>query len=248
MRHINFTIMTVAIIALASSAGASVLYDGAMNTLPAAQDWLYATDPVIGASATQSAGGGVTTLDTTPDVLDHAGYFAGTTHPGLTALDRTGDGFTLSFTLALLSELHVSNDRAGLSILVLTSDLQAIELGFWADSVWAQSTAFTRAEATAPGFTTAAATEYDLAVLGDNYNLYADDVLILSGPLRSYYLTAAHPIYGLPNLLFLGDDTTSAKGEFELARVEFLDEAIPEPATMSLLALGAMAVLKRRRA
>ena len=246
MRHINFTIMTVAIIALASSAGASVLYDGAMNTLPAAQDWLYATDPVIGASATQSAGGGVTTLDTTPDVLDHAGYFAGTTHPGLTALDRTGDGFTLSFTLALLSELHVSNDRAGLSILVLTSDLQAIELGFWADSVWAQSTAFTRAETTAPGFTTTATTDYDLAILDGNYNLYANDVWILGGALRNYS-ASAHPIYGLTDLIFLGDDTTSAQATFELGYVELLDEAIPEPATMSLLALGSVALIRRRR-
>ncbi len=44
-------------------------------------------------------------------------------------MDRT-TGYTLSFDLQVGSESHVSNDRAGFSVIALSSDLQGIELGF----------------------------------------------------------------------------------------------------------------------
>ena len=63
-----------------SSVQAVVLYDGSGNQTPDNQGWLYATEPITGASATQSASGGVTTLDTMPQITDKAGYFS-TIHP-----------------------------------------------------------------------------------------------------------------------------------------------------------------------
>ena len=45
----------------------------------------------------------------------------------------------LDTALKLLSETHSTNDRAGLSLIVLSSDLRGIELGFWTNEIWAQS-------------------------------------------------------------------------------------------------------------
>ena len=252
MQHINFTIITITIIALASSAGAAVLYDGAIGGTPNTQGWNYLTDPLGGASATHSESGGVTTLDTTPVTADSAGYFSEIPqfgllkHPSLGALDRNdGDGFTLRLTAMVVSELHTSIDRAGFSIIVLTSDNKGIELAFWPGTVWAQSTTFTHAEEIAFA-TNAAMVVYDVAVQDNGYDLYADDALILSGSLRDYS-AHPHPVYSETDFLFFGDDTSSAQAEVDISYVEVLDYAVPEPATLTLLALAGAALLRRRR-
>src|SRR5262245_40328301 len=100
-----------------SSLKAVVLYDGSSNVTPnqPPYSWLYAAEPLFGASATQTAGGGLTTLDSTAVITDKAGYFG----LGLTTLDRTV-GYTVSVTLRLSSESHLSQDRAGFSLIVLS--------------------------------------------------------------------------------------------------------------------------------
>jgi hypothetical protein len=193
----------------------TILYDGALGGTPDTQGLIF-FPPTAGE---QSATGGATTLTTTSSLDVQVGYIGGTTVP---TLDRTS-GYTLSFTTQVLSETHVSDDRAGFSIIVLGNDLEGIELGFWRDSIWAQEydatdldAQFIRAE-TSAFTTTTGLTDYELVVRDDRYTLLSDTTTILSGTLRNY------SSFGLPynqqNFLFLGDNTTSAAAIIRLARV-----------------------------
>ena len=219
-----------------------------------------ALDPSLGTiQATQSWATGLTTLNTNGDISESAGYYNYDTLLIQTmkvpiTLDRTGDGYTLRFFVQVVSEDHSgSSNRAGFSVIALSGDLWGIELGFWNDSIWAQDdtpTAFIRDESTL--FNTASSVvRYDLAIQNTGYTLHADGVPLLSGSLRNYAAYVpndlAHHVYHLPDFVFLGDNTSSASAEFMLGDVEVLDAAIPEPATLSLLAIGGTVMLKRRR-
>ncbi len=206
----------------------TVLYNGALNTTPDQQGWTYLTNPNPG-QATQTAGGGVTTLDTTARNLDMAGYFSNSL-PNVGTLNRA-IGYSISFQLRLVQESHVSNDRAGFSLIALSSDTRGIELGFWTNEVWAQNAGFTHGEG-ASFNTSLSLTNYALTVLGNNYTLTANGTTLLTGTLRDY--SAFGPPYTFTNFLFLGDNTTSASARVEIARVAI----VPEPASWSLLALG----------
>lgn len=221
----------------ADSSTTTVLYDGSRNTgTPDTQELLYLTDPFLKAQAIQSFADGVTTLDTSADISDKAGYFA---WPQVTdsmpTLDRS-QGYTVQFTVRVVAENHTSNDRAGFSIIVLSDDLRGIELGFWSDQIWAQSEAFTRAES-GTFDTTAGLTTYSLVVRGDTYTLSSDATPIVSGSLRDYSesIPACSIItgcpYTTPNFLFLGDDTTSAAAEIKLSYVAITTSDPPATAT-----------------
>lgn len=209
-----------------------VLYDGSLGGTPDTQGKLtYRATP--SASAYQTYSDGVTILDTTANQSDAAGYYGA---PALVpALDRAS-GYSLSFIVQLISESHeVSDkdgdgvgDRAGFSVIVLSSDTKGIELGFWQDQVWAQDdgdaeppggTLFTHAES-APFDTTSRLIAYTLAVLGDTYRLSSDGVAILGGDLRDY-TTFEGPVnpYRRSNFIFLGDNTSSAKARIKLSYV-----------------------------
>ena len=86
-------------------------------------------------------------------------------------------------------------------------------------------------------------TEYALAIAGNSYTLSANGLPVLSGPLRNYP-DVAHPVYGLTNFLFFGDDTSSAAARIELASIEVL---IPEPSAALLAVLGGLLVVAFRR-
>jgi PEP-CTERM motif len=162
-------------------------------------------------------------------------------------LSRTA-GFALGFSLKVESETHTGANgpnRAGVSVIAITSDLLGIELGFWSDRVWAQSgPTFTKAE---EGLfdTTVALANYNLQILGTSYQLWANGALIVSGPLRNYS-SSGFLIYNTPNSMFFGDNTTSAQGSFRTSLVT-LGAAAPEPATLGLLALGGLVLVRRRR-
>jgi hypothetical protein len=218
------------------SALAVVLYDGSLGSLPGSQGWLYLTDPLFGAGAVQSFNAGAAVLNTTPSMSDSAGYFS-TLHPAMPRLDRN-EGVRVRFDLKLDEETHASSDRAGLSLIALSSDKSGIELGFWEDQVWAQSgPAFTHAEQAGLN-TTSLLRSYELNLVGNDYSLLADGEPLLSGPLRDYS-SHPHPVYSSTNFLFLGDDTGSASAQFRLASVEVITgTALPEPGTLALAALG----------
>ncbi len=222
----------------AVNAQAVTLYDGNLNTLPAEQGWLYGTDPPpppfgAGVSVVQDVSGGATRLDTTPEITDSAGYFSNYPlinfqHPNNPILDRE-NGFTIRFGVQILSENHVSDDRAGFSVIFIASDGIGLELGFWEGEIWAQDhdPLFTHAEGTA--FDAAAfLSGYSLAVRNNAYFLFAEDVFILSGALRDYS-EFTHPtadVYEIPNFLFFGDDTSSAAADIKLAFIEVSDHLL----------------------
>lgn len=224
--------------------GEIVLFDGSTNTRPDQQGWFYLTNPTVGSSATATAGGGVTTLDTTAVIGDQAGYFSRITglgsHPLMPTLDRAS-GYTVRLDARLVSEAHASDDRAGFSLIVLGEDLRGVELGFWTNEVWAQadSPLFTHAEGAA--FNTTVATRYDLSVLGDSYTLFAGGSPLLTGALRDY--SAFGPPYTTRSFLFVGDDTSSAGARVELARIGVTLAAIPEPGSAVLLGIGVLGAL-----
>jgi hypothetical protein len=202
-----------------------VLYDGALGTLPDAQGFTFLAVP----SVSPTVSNGATILDTSSDKSTYAGYFSKPS-PQL-VLDRVV-GYTVSFTVQVEQEDHSGSDknndgiedRAGFSLIVLSSDKHGIELGFWKDRVWAQeggtgSTLFTQAEG-ATFDTQSGRRPYTLTVQGDTYALSSNGAPILSGNLRDYTALSSPPDpYETPNLIFLGDDTSSASAKIQLAYV-----------------------------
>lgn len=235
----------------APSSAPVVLYDGAQGTgLPETQGLLLLSRAAAGTTlaATQVFSDGVTTLRTSTQTSDMAGYFP---KPGLVGgLDRAA-GFTVRFTVHVAEEEHGASDkngdgvgdRAGFSVIALAADRRGIELGFWRDQVWAQAdgpaepppntnTLFTHAEG-APFDTGAELATYDLRIRGDAYTLFTQaGEAILSGPLRDYSVFGWP--YNVPDFVFLGDDTSTASATIRLAFVSVakgpLGEAGPAPA------------------
>jgi hypothetical protein len=218
----------LAVILLASpsvpaAAATTTLYDGALNSTPDQQGFLYLTDPFPPQSASQSFANGATTLTSLTN-SDKAGYFA---RAALMPQLNRSSGYSVAFKVQLLDEAHANSNRAGFSVIVLSQDLKGIELGFWKDQIWAQSgPQFTHAEGVAFG-TTAALTTYELTIVGDSYTL-SSGASTLSGPLRDYS-SFGWP-YTTPNFVFLGDDTTSAGGQIRLAQVA-IETSLPPTAT-----------------
>jgi hypothetical protein len=199
------------------AAATITLYAGALGGTPDTQGFSYLTDPLFSAQATQSFANGATTLTTTLQISDKAGYFSNSS--SIPQLDRAA-GYTVRFTTQILEETHNNNNRAGFSVIVLSSDLKGIELGFWEDQVWAQADLprFTHAESTALD-TTTGLIAYELRILGNSYTLTGGGAS-LSGPLRDY--SAEGQPYTFTNFLFLGDDTSSASARIRLAKVDIV--------------------------
>ena len=232
-----FVLAITAALACGQAARADfVLYDGALNTTPDAQGWLYLASP--GSAATRTASGGVTVLDSTAASADMAGFFS-TGHPLVGTLDRAA-GFTVTFRLQLDRESHTSNDRAGFSVIALGSDSKGVVLGFWNNEVWAQkdSPIFTHGEGAAFD-TTAALTDYALTISGNGYTLKAGAQTLLTGVVKDYSAFGAP--YTQKSFLFFGDDTTSAAALTRIARVTL--GAVPEPSAWVMTACGGLGLL-----
>lgn len=231
-----------------------IFYDGSLGTPMSAQNWLYSAETVPpGGSpgATTSFSGGATITDTTPVATDRAGWNIGRqTYGSFPVLDRT-TGYSITIDLDLGSESHSNNDRAGLNWLTIGSDGFGVELGFWNDSIWAQSSSplFNRAENVSVDPTSR--TTYTLNVLGSTYTLSNSGGEILTGSLRNYGGSGAPLIpYGLArNYVFLGDNTSQAASQFSVYSVAV---AVPEPgewaAIAAALVLPAAVWLRRRNA
>ena len=109
-----------------ATAQAQVLYDAAVGTLPDAQGWSY-----LNLGGTPAA---LTNESVFIDTSSAAGIQAGWAELAPVPLNRT-NGFTVLFTLQLESESHTTDNRAGLSVIVLGEDRRGIELGFWTGTV-----------------------------------------------------------------------------------------------------------------
>jgi hypothetical protein len=221
MRLLSILVFIFAVFVLASPVRSATitLYDGSLGNAPGAQSFVLLSDPLpfFPHDWTETVENGGVTLDSMPDESEKVGYFADPDDYG--ALDRSA-GYTLRFTVQIVSESHSSNDRAGFSVIVLSDDLEGIELGFWQDKIWAQTDVprFTQAEGSDTDTTTLRT--YDLTILGDTYTLSSGGEELLSGPLRNY--SAEGEPYNVEDLIFLGDDTTSARAKIRLTAVDLI--------------------------
>lgn len=208
----------------APSEAAYNLYDAALGGTPDEQAFVYqavGSCPFCPPQVQQIYSGTIpaTIFNSMAEIQDSAGYTASPQ-----TFDRAA-GFTLQFTVRIKQETHNNADRAGFSVILLAEDLQGIELAFWPDRIWAQADTplFTHAEE-AVYDTTSDLTVYDLTIMTDTYSLAANGTAVLTGPVRDYTaweppIPGAPDPYETPNLIFLGDDTSSAAAEVWLQNV-----------------------------
>lgn len=209
----------------AVSAHAVPLYQGLKtpNQTPDQQGWRYLKTPFPTApSATATSNG--TVLDS-GNSRNYAGYFI---QPPFN-LDRTR-GYAISFNIKINSESHSRDNRSGFNIIVVSNQLSSetqpygIELAFWENSIWAYNPDFTRAENVS--FNTKNAVHHFVLHIKDGqYQLFErlSSGPILQGSLRQYtgYTPPAgfpNP-YKTPNLVFMGDETTSATANVTISNV-----------------------------
>jgi len=247
--------LLLTVIPLISSATVYTLYDEKQNNLPDDQTWLayYAKD---GSAIPNNITNGVQLVTDTPASAGYSNYsllpVPGIKNPTFPVLDSS-IGFTLSFNMWLHKESHTGNDnRAGFSIILLDSNHQGVELGFWEDSIWSQSAnpLFTAKDEEEAFNTTASMLAYDLTLLNNNYYLTHNDIILLEGALKDYS-DFNGPLgslpYLLPNYLFLGDDTSSAAANVTLGHIVLSDTAlftVPSPSTPLLISLGLLSLLR----
>jgi hypothetical protein len=199
------------------------LFKQSANQLPAQQRWLA---QVAGASQTLQSGAVV--LNTSGSSSLQSGYARLAPLGNLPmSLDRTR-GYTFSIDLKLLAESHQSTHRAGFSTIVVGSDLQGIELGFWLDRVWAQNYAnnlFTQAEGSS--INTKNSVHYDVVVQANRYCVFANRNYtkpLLKGPLRNY--SGFGSPYNIRNFAFIGDNTKSASATVAIGNIDLQDSPI----------------------
>ncbi|MCL1468668.1 DUF4347 domain-containing protein, partial [Argonema galeatum] len=227
--------------------GWTSLYSGFVTGTPNSQGWFqFGTSPPVG---TQTASGNLTNLVTqVSSAAGYSNYqalSATLVNPAFPILDRT-KGFTVRFDGKLNSEYHSSDDnsdglidRSGLSLIAVSSDnTKAIELSFWPDEIWIKNdgpnvtpvpnptrTLFTHSTTERALQSTSPLTRYELSVLNNNYTLKSNGTQILSGALRDYRAFDSagaglpYDPYEQPNFLFLGDNTSSASGNFDFKRI-----------------------------
>lgn len=271
MKILLTTALTGAVLLL-STAKASALYNGSLGTPPDSQGWTYVPKNPFRAtlSSTQTPDAAGTIFSSISNNNIESGY--GWTATSLNA----STGYNLRFNLQLLQEFrNASNDptnpadlngdgkddRAGLSILVVSTDTtKAIELGFFVDRVWAQEGGATRpprfTQAEGAAFDTKTnVNQYDLSILGNNYSLYANGnytTPLLTGLLRNYTAEVVLPVnpYRTANTIFIGDNTTSASAQFRLNQVAYSSSAIvPVPFAFNpLFGFGLFGISRIRKA
>ncbi len=234
---------------LPSVAATRTLYDDSINNLLNEQGWRYVA---LGGTAEQSVVSGVGT-----QLLSDTPVYAGYVWTEPEALHRTS-GYRMSFQLEILSESHSNSNRAGFSLIVLSSDIRGIELGFWTDEIWAQhddnvpGELFTHGEGYTPGSTFSGEVSYQLDILGNGYSLRADNQQVLSGVLRDYTsFTGLIDPYETPNFIFLGDDTGSANAGVIIGQVTLETmTAMPLPAAVWLFGgalIGLLGIARRKK-
>lgn len=251
----GITVLAISLIATQSFAIA--LFDGNVGVMPdhATFGWTYS-------SAANGTGQGMVTgpnsfgpkVTMVSDDLFQQGY--GKISP--MALNRT-TGYSVSFDVQMAYEYHTGSDknndliddRAGFSVTVIGNDKKGVELGFWEDQIFAQQTDFTHnLVETAYGSTKEVGTgvanlpHYRLDVKGNNYTLFREGSQILAGALKDYSGSGL-PAYNTGNSIFVGDNTTSAGAQARWSSMSV--EAVPEPATLFAIGVGAVGTLARKR-
>ena len=267
MKQIFVTLSLSALLLASASVGFTqsfTLYNGASNVTldDPSWGWNYVSQ---GGSAIKTAGGGMTTLDSTASDSISAGFSTVTSSRSTPFILDNARGYTVGFDIQVNTENHSNPaadknadglaDRSGVNLIVLGSDHKGLELAFWQDEIWPQQDnplfIHNALKERAQGVSlTSLLTHYDLRIQGNNYVLAnGGGTVLLTGNLRDYAANGAPALpYAGQNFLFLGDDTTSARGSVGIAGVKLL-LATPEPGAWALLGSGLAggALLGRRR-
>ncbi len=128
-------LMAVCLVAFASvepaNADLVTLYDGSGR--PSDQAWLAFAASPFGTTTETVLGSGVRLQTNSTAQAGYSNYnpalpptAPSLKNPSFPVLNRA-QGFELSFSLAVDSESHANNDRAGFSVILLGSDAQGIE-------------------------------------------------------------------------------------------------------------------------
>lgn len=234
-----------------ANAATITLYDGAsFSGTPDNLPNPYLSFTNIG-SGTQTASNGQTTLDTSGSQSTYAGYSNYNTsqtpvNPVFPTLD-SNTGYTLSFAIKIDSQTNSSPARSGFSIITLDNDKRGIEIGFRSPNTLTNTPDIFSQTLNGANFVVGeqnnnlngiftSLNTYDLNVLGNSYTLSTNGNTLLSGSLRNYTagINSNPPlttVYGLPNFIFLGDDTSSAGANVRIQKIILTTtpKAVPEP-------------------
>jgi hypothetical protein len=244
----------------------TVLYDGNSGVTPNLYG-PYLNFRTIGGSS-QIASGGVTTLNTfDPNPLLSESTFAGygnRSNAGtlLTSTLDNNAGYTLSFKIKINSQTNTGingPNRAGFSVLVLGSDKKGVEIGFRDSDIFAQNNTFSaidplQQKSNISGILSTLTT-YDLKVNSAGYTLTigSNPNQSFSGLLKDYTAaatTALTQVYNTSDVIFFGDNTTSAGASVDIQNITLNTNAaaVPEPSSLlgMGLAIGFGATLKRK--
>ncbi|WP_414548137.1 PEP-CTERM sorting domain-containing protein [Anabaena sp. CCY 0017] len=260
--------LTLLLTANKGMAAPLTLYDGSSGVTPnqfnSPSPWFIFGSPNGG---TQSASGGVTTLDTNLNNSIYAGYsnynvanpptnplsvITPTTlvNPLFPTLDRNA-GYRLTFTVKINSQTNDGTNgafRAGFSVLALSSDKQGIEIGFRNTDIFSQNNSSFQTigeQVNDVGSLLSNLTTYNLNVAGDSYTLKSGEQILLTGLLRNYQGASGFgsDVYGTSNFIFLGDNTTSARASIDLANVSLTTNTAEVPfETSETISIGVLAV------
>ncbi|NJK70121.1 MAG: tandem-95 repeat protein, partial [Microcoleus sp. SU_5_3] len=244
--------------------GPTFLYNGLVGNTPSSQGWLDLTNLNAASPATTASeifSGNGANLNSNAAESIYAGYSSHTAlgtlvNPSFPLLDRNAGsvsvGFEISFNLQIISESRTNPNEAGFSIVVVTSDRKAIELGFQQLSA-TTGNIFARGDGITPNpggqtnglflpaenisYNINRVINYTLSIQGDSYSLFGqvndgspmfDPNLELRGPLRDYSAFAGSiDPYETPNFLFLGDNATEAKANINLTQVFWQNRSNP---------------------
>jgi hypothetical protein len=259
MKYILSMAALAAATALPATAAPIMFYDGQAGGAPESQGWLsYANyneaDPNKASMATTA--GGKTTIDTTGDVASNAYYsnldeYGDSVHTPPAELNES-QGYTLSFTGTMFAESHAANpaDRtdinAGWTLIAISSDRQAIQIGFRGDQVFGvngsqdedgnASMTFNNVTATPQAHT------FDLNIRNSQYTLYADGDELISG---ATFDADINDLGGFAsNSLYFGDLSATADVNYELSSFSL---AVPEPWAICPIVLGLALLVRPRR-
>jgi hypothetical protein len=206
----------------------TVLFDASLGTDPEAQGWMFVSNLFDESETERFTENGLYSFNTLADISELAGYF-GINHPGIGRLMEE-HGLNLIFDLQVIEEYSFAESRGGFSIILLTDDLFGLELVFKQDSIWVYTADFMIGEAQTVN-TVSDLCVYSISIKDDQYEIFIDGTLTLSGPLRDY--SGFGPPYNIPNFIFFGDNTSRAGAHIHLSQIklesgEYIPQPIPE--------------------